>query len=233
MVEAKPGEDYAKGSSHVIWAAWIAAVLVTAAVAFYVIVNQKSPVATGEIVAVWAHPQHAQSSGVDANGESMAQVSFDQVLVFTQVRLHNQSKGPLYLHNVMTNIKLDDGIHSSYAATAADYDRVYIAYPNHARAPRNGRWPPPIRPSRRGKPGGDFRLVVPFKQATVGRPQRPEFHLCLALSAKSYADAPGPCYRPVVTGAGALFGVERYPVTVFLALTEFTTTSNSIGSLPA
>jgi hypothetical protein len=129
LVDVKPGEDYAKGSSHVVWAAWIAAVLVTAAIAIFVMANQKPPVATGEIVGVWAHPQHAESSGVDANGEAMAKQSFDQVLVFTQVRLHNQSKGPLYLHNVMTNIKLDDGIHSSYAASAADYDRVYIAYP--------------------------------------------------------------------------------------------------------
>ncbi|MGA2651691.1 MAG: hypothetical protein ABSF28_14260 [Terracidiphilus sp.] len=130
LVDVKPGEDYAKGSSHVVWAAWIAAALVTTAIAIYVIANQKPPVATGEIVAVWAHPQHAESSGVDASGEAMAKESFDQVLVFTQVRLHNQSKGPLYLHNVMTNIKLDDGIHSSYAASAADYERVYIAYPN-------------------------------------------------------------------------------------------------------
>jgi len=129
MVDVKPGEDYAKGSSHVVWAAWIAAVLVTTAIAIFVMANQKPPVATGQIVAVWAHPQHAESSGFDANGEAMAKTSFDQVLVFTRVRIQNQSKEPLFLHNVMTNIKLDDGIHSSYAAPPADYDRLYIAYP--------------------------------------------------------------------------------------------------------
>ena len=129
LVEAKPGEDYTKGSSHVVWAAWIAAVLVTTAIAIFVMANRKSPVSSGEIVNVWVHPQHAESSGFDANGEAMAKQSFDQVLVFTQVKLHNLGKEPLYLHNVMTNIKLDDGIHSSYAASAADYDRVYVAYP--------------------------------------------------------------------------------------------------------
>jgi hypothetical protein len=129
LVEGKPGEDYAKGSSHVVWAGWIAAVLVTAAIAIFVMANQKAPVATGEIVGVWAHAQHSESSGLDANGEAMAKESFDQVLVFTRVRLHNQGKDPLFLHNVMTNIKLDDGIHSSYAASATDYERVYIAYP--------------------------------------------------------------------------------------------------------
>jgi hypothetical protein len=30
----------------------------------------------------------------------------------------------------MTNVKLEDGIHSSYAATAGDYDRVFLAYPS-------------------------------------------------------------------------------------------------------
>jgi hypothetical protein len=130
LVEVAPGEDFTKGSSHVIWATMIAAILVTAAVATYVFMGQKPPVATGEIVAVWAHPQHTESSGIDASGAVMAKESFDQVLVFTQVRLHNNGKEPLFLHNVMTNATLGDGIHSSYAATAADYDRVFLAYPS-------------------------------------------------------------------------------------------------------
>lgn len=130
LVETAPGEDYAKGSSHVIWAALIAVVVVTAAVAIYVKLGQKPPVASGEIVEVWAHSQHSESSGLDAAGETMAKESFDQVLVFTHVKLHNQGKEPLFLHNVMTNLKLDDGIHSSYAASAGDYDRVFLAYPS-------------------------------------------------------------------------------------------------------
>ena len=103
--------------------------LVTSAIAVFVMANQKPVVATGEIVGTWAHAQHSESSGVDANGEAMDKQSLEQVFVFTRVRLHNQGKEPLYLHNVMTNIKLDDGIHSSYAASAVDYDRLYVAYP--------------------------------------------------------------------------------------------------------
>jgi hypothetical protein len=127
--DAALGEEFTKGSSHVVWASVIAAVLVTAAIAIYVIVGQKPPAAIGEIEQVWVHPQHTESSGFDANGEAMAKESFDQVYVFSLVKLHNQSKEPLFLHNIMTNLKLDDGIHSSYAATAADYDRVFLAYP--------------------------------------------------------------------------------------------------------
>lgn len=127
--DAAMGESFTKGSSHVVWATIAATVLVTVAIAIYVIAGQKPPAVTGEIAAVWAHPHHTETSGLDANGAPMPKETFDQVLVFAEVRLHNQSKIPLYLLNVLTNVTLDDGIHSSYAASQSDYDRVFIAYP--------------------------------------------------------------------------------------------------------
>lgn len=128
--DAARGDDITKGSSHPLAAGIFAAVLVSMAIAGYFISGIKPPAITGEVEQVWAHPQHTESSGFDANGASMARESFDQVYVFAQVKLHNQSEQPLFLHNIMTNATLDDGIHSSYAATATDYDRVYLAYPN-------------------------------------------------------------------------------------------------------
>jgi hypothetical protein len=127
--DAARGEEFTKGTSHVALASIVAAVVVSAAIAIYVLAGQKPPAATGEIEQVWAHPQHSESSGFDANGAPMAKESMDQVYVFTLVKLTNQSQQPLFMHNIMTNATLDDGIHSSYAATAADYDRVFIAYP--------------------------------------------------------------------------------------------------------
>ena len=47
----------------------------------------------------------------------MPKESFDQVLVFTHARLQNQSKQPIFLHQIMANIMLDDGLHSSYATS--------------------------------------------------------------------------------------------------------------------
>jgi hypothetical protein len=128
--DAARGEELTKGSSHLVLASVIAAVIVTIAITVYVLAGQKPPDASGEIEQVWAHAQHSESSGFDANGAAMPKEEMDQVYVFTLVKLHNQSKEPLFLHNIMTNATLDDGIHSSYAATAADYDRVYIAYPS-------------------------------------------------------------------------------------------------------
>jgi hypothetical protein len=127
--DAALGEEFTKGSSHVVWASIAATVLVTIAISIYVITGQKPPAVSGEIVSVWAHPQHTETPGIDAAGAPMVKDSFDQVLVFAQVRLRNQSKIPLFLLNVLTNADLEDGIHSSYAAPQSDYDRVFIAYP--------------------------------------------------------------------------------------------------------
>jgi len=127
--DAARGEELTKGTGHPILATVFAAVVVSLAIAAYFISGLKPPVITGEVEQVWVHPQHTETSGFDANGAPMAKESFDQVYVFAQVKLHNQSSNPLYLHSIMTNATLDDGIHSSYAATAGDYDRVFLAYP--------------------------------------------------------------------------------------------------------
>ena len=128
--DAARGEELTKGSSHLLWTSLIAVVVVSAAIAVYVITGQKPPAATGDIEQVWVHPQHTETSGFDANGAPMPTETADQVYVFALVKLHNQSDKPLFLHNILANATLDDGIHSSYAATASDYDRVFLAYPN-------------------------------------------------------------------------------------------------------
>jgi hypothetical protein len=106
----------------------IAVVLVSAAVTAYVISGEKPPASTGEIVDVWAHPMHTETSGWDANGAAIPKEEVDQVLLFTHVKLHNQSKQPIFLHQVLANLTLPDGIHSSYAATPTDYERLFKAY---------------------------------------------------------------------------------------------------------
>jgi hypothetical protein len=128
--DAARGEELTKGTSHVVVAAIIATVVVAAAIAFYVIAGQKPPVATGDVLSVWAHPQHTETSGLDANGAPMPKEIVDQMMIFTRVRLHNQSHYPLMLTSVTTNVTLDDGIHSSYAASRVDYERIFLAYPD-------------------------------------------------------------------------------------------------------
>lgn len=127
--DAARGEDLTKGTSHLVWATVVATVVVTILIGVYVLTGQKPPAVTGELVQVWAQPLRTQSSGVDANGDASAVQSYEQVLVFAEVRLHNQSKEPLFLHQAMANTVLSDGIHSSYVAIPADYERIFEAYP--------------------------------------------------------------------------------------------------------
>ena len=128
--DAAKGESFTKGTSHLVIAAVVATILVSVAIAAYIFVGQKPPAVTGDVLSVVAHSMHTETSGFDASGAVIPKESFDQVYVFTQVRLHNQSKGPMFLANMMTNATLPDGIHSSYAASASDYDRVFLAYPD-------------------------------------------------------------------------------------------------------
>jgi len=128
--DAAKGESLTRGTSHVVWAAVAATAVVSIAIAIYVIAGQKPPIASGEILAVWGHPQHTVTSGFDASGAPVLQQTVDQVMVFAKVRLHNQSDHPIFLINVLTNVSLSDGIHSSYAANKGDYDRVFVAYPD-------------------------------------------------------------------------------------------------------
>jgi hypothetical protein len=123
------GESYTKGTSHVIIATVVATVLVSIAVAAYLIIGEKPPASTGEILDVWAHPMHTETSGWDANGAAIPKEEIDQVILFTHVRLHNQGKQPIFLHQIVANATLADGIHSSYAATPTDFERIFKAYP--------------------------------------------------------------------------------------------------------
>src|SRR5580698_3690084 len=102
--DAAKGEEFTKGTTHLFKAAIISTIALSIAAFVYVYSNEKPPVATGEILNVWAHPLHTETSGFDSNGAPMAKESFDQVFVFTQVRLHNQSNGPLFLINVLTDM---------------------------------------------------------------------------------------------------------------------------------
>ncbi|MGO9493697.1 MAG: hypothetical protein ACLPZY_15525 [Terracidiphilus sp.] len=128
--DAARGEELTRGTSHVVIAALVAIMVVSAVIALYAIVGQKPPFAKGEITAIWMHPQHTETSGFDASGAPTPKQSVDQVMVFTTVRLRNQTDHPLYLGNVTTNVTMEDGIHSSYAANKGDYDRVFVAYPD-------------------------------------------------------------------------------------------------------
>ncbi|MGB8261334.1 MAG: hypothetical protein WCE75_13325 [Terracidiphilus sp.] len=130
--DAARGEEFTKGTSHVIVASLVAGVLVTIAVAAYVLAGEKPPAAAGQILEVWAHPRHVETSGFDANGAPIPKEHFDQVLLFAHVKVHNQSKTPLFMLDVLANAAMADGLHSISAGSAGQYDQVFVAYPEMA-----------------------------------------------------------------------------------------------------
>ena len=123
------GEDYAKGSSYLLWTFMAAFALITIGISLFLMADRKPPVASGEVTQVWAHAVHTINTPVDAAGVPTPAEMFDQVLVFAQMRIHNQSDQPVVLKEILSNVTLDDGIHSSYAAGPTDFDRIFIAYP--------------------------------------------------------------------------------------------------------
>ncbi len=131
--DAARGEELTTGTGHMVRAGVIAAVVVTVILALYVLITQKPAVASGEIVQVWAHPNHVVTSGLDASGQPMPKQSFDQVLVFARVKLLNRSKNPLVLQDVLANLRQSDGILSVSAGSTSQYDEVFLAYPELAR----------------------------------------------------------------------------------------------------
>ena len=126
------GEDLAKGSGHIRWTLIAAFVLVTVGIALFLLTSRKPPAAVGEVTRIYAHPVHTINTPIDENGVQTPGEVFDQVLVFGQIHLRNQGDQPIVLKEMMTNITLEDGIHSSYAASATDYDRIFVAYPELA-----------------------------------------------------------------------------------------------------
>ena len=146
--DAARGEEFTKGTTHVVWAGIAATLLVVVVLALYVLATQKPPVVSGEIVQVWAHPNHVVTSGFDANGDPMPKQSFDQVLVFARIKLRNQSKSPLILEDVLANLRQADGILSISAGSSGQYEQVFLAYPELAAYHSN-----PLSPRTTLEPG--------------------------------------------------------------------------------
>jgi hypothetical protein len=117
-------------ASNALKAVLIALVLVVAAVGAYVYMGEKPPVATGELIHVSAIPIHQQSDLPAAAGMPGQTDAFDEVLVMAQVRLHNQTNIPLFLHEMYASLALPDDVErTSIAANKSDFGRAFVAYP--------------------------------------------------------------------------------------------------------
>jgi hypothetical protein len=128
--DAARGQEFTRGSSHLIMAGVIAAIAVTVIIGLVFVLGQKPVAVTGQVLSVWVHPHHTVTSGIDANGDKAPVETYDQVMVFYKLRLHNQSKEPVFLLKATANATLESGIQSNYAMALLDYERIFKAYDN-------------------------------------------------------------------------------------------------------
>jgi hypothetical protein len=122
------------GSGHPVLRVLAAAVAVLVVIAAYVYFNEKPPVVAGEILHLTAYPIHRESKANQFATQSVTPVEtkFDEIIVIADVRLHNQSQGPVFLADMAGLLKLPTEEDRSLAASASDFDRVFVAYPELA-----------------------------------------------------------------------------------------------------
>jgi hypothetical protein len=108
----------------------IAAVIVALAIGAYVYFGQMPPAAAGEVTHLTAYPIHKTTNNIPYGSKAAhVEQTFDEIIVVAQVRLHNQTRGPLFLSDMSCLVGLPGEEHRSLAASLDGYDRVFIAYP--------------------------------------------------------------------------------------------------------
>ena len=107
-----------------------AIVIVVTVIGSYVLINRVPPVYSGQVLSVNIFPIHRDLSQKDTTeGIGGQNEVYDQILVLADVRITNTAKIPLFLHDMWANVNLPDESDRSTAASASDFDKIFIAYP--------------------------------------------------------------------------------------------------------
>jgi hypothetical protein len=122
------------GSGHPVLRVAVALVIVLLAIGAYVYFNEKPPVVAGEILHLTAYPIHRESKASMFAAQSVgpAENKFDEIIVIADLRLHNQSEGPVFLADMAAVLKLPTEEDRSLAASTSNFNRVFVAYPELA-----------------------------------------------------------------------------------------------------
>jgi hypothetical protein len=113
----------------------IALILSTLVVVVWVRFGRKTPVATGDIAHISIYPVQAKITGGAAGTPGMQGQDevVNQLLVFAHIRLHNPNTAPITIVDDWAVVTLPNGeTRRSTAASQADFDRVFQAYPQLA-----------------------------------------------------------------------------------------------------
>jgi hypothetical protein len=100
------------------------------AIGAYVYFGQKPLAASGEVTHITGYPIHKVTDTIPyVSKAARVEQNFDEIIVIAQVRLHNQTQGPLFVSEMSCLVGLPGEEHRSLAANINDYNRVFVAYP--------------------------------------------------------------------------------------------------------
>ena len=120
------------------WFPVVAATCTLAALAIgvYLWIHFTPPVHSGQVLSVDVYPIHRELSTGPVSGSKTDGIQgqpdiYDQLIVLANVRIKNQTNIPLFLHDMWGVVHLqNDEDQRSLAASARDFDKVFIAYPD-------------------------------------------------------------------------------------------------------
>lgn len=112
----------------------IALLIPTLAILAWVKFERKTPAATGEIARISIFPVQAKISGSGGTEGMQGQDEvINQMMVLAHVRLHNPNEAPIRIEDDWAVVTLPNGeTRRSLAASASDFDKVFVAYPQLA-----------------------------------------------------------------------------------------------------
>lgn len=130
LAQADPPGSFGRIALRVLAAAIVAGALVAAWFYF----GQRQPIANGDVARITLYPIHnAMTGGSGEQGMAGQAQSYDQLIVFAQVHVHNLSNVPLNILELQGNVTMQDATEStSLAASQNDSNRLFAAYPQLA-----------------------------------------------------------------------------------------------------
>ncbi|MBB6142404.1 hypothetical protein HNQ77_000342 [Silvibacterium bohemicum] len=123
--------DDSRSFNHPLLTVLAAFAIVSLAIGAYVLINQKPPVSAGQVLSLNVYPIHRDlSTPSSTNGLGGESEVYDEVLVFANVRITNQTDIPLFLQDMWAILDLPDGPQRNGAASLTDFNKVFVAYPD-------------------------------------------------------------------------------------------------------
>jgi hypothetical protein len=116
-------------SSRMLLIILAAFVVVSVAIGAYFYMNDKPPVAAGQVLSLNIYPIHRETStGPTTQGLAGQTETYDEMLVFANVRITNQTDIPIFLQDMWGILDLPDGPQRNTAASQSDFEKVFLAY---------------------------------------------------------------------------------------------------------